>query len=147
MVGIASSSAYRLKHKPGAESFSRAWDAALRLCPTRLVAIGLDWAVNSRVERHYRNGELVMERRIPCTRLLTWFISRLDPLNFGSPAAQAHALATGDPREKARQELPGLIAGFEDVSGEECPTEDIDFLDPRLGEAGSGEPITDQDRA
>jgi hypothetical protein len=32
LVGIASSSAYRLKHKPGAESFSRAWDAALRLC-------------------------------------------------------------------------------------------------------------------
>ena len=25
VVGVASSSAYRLKHKPGAESFSRAW--------------------------------------------------------------------------------------------------------------------------
>jgi len=65
LVGIASSSAYRLKHKPGAESFSRAWDHALRLCPTRLTAIGLDWAVNGRVERHYGNGELVMERRVP----------------------------------------------------------------------------------
>ena len=60
VVGVASSSAYRLKHKVGAESFSRAWDAALRLSPTRLVAIGLDWAVNGRVERHYKNGELVM---------------------------------------------------------------------------------------
>jgi hypothetical protein len=146
LVGIASSSAYRLKHKPGAESFSRAWDAALRLCPTRLVAIGLDWAVNGRVERHYRNGELVLERRIPCTRLLTWFITRLDPLNFGSPAAQAHALATGDARERARQELPGLMASFEDVPEEECPTEDIDFLDDRLGETGHGVPIGDADR-
>ena len=63
LVGVASSSAYRLKHKIGAESFSRAWDAALRLCPTRLVSIGLDWAVNGRVERHYKNGELEMERR------------------------------------------------------------------------------------
>jgi len=35
LVGVASSSAYRLKAKPGAESFSRAWDAALRLCPAR----------------------------------------------------------------------------------------------------------------
>ena len=88
-----------------------------------------------------------MERRIPCTRLLTWFISRLDPLNFGSPAAQAHALAAGDPRDAARRELPVLMASFEDVPEEECPTESIDFLDGRLGEAGSGEPIADQDRA
>ena len=146
VVGVASSSAYRLKHKVGAESFSRAWDAALRLSPTRLVAIGLDRAINGRVERHYKNGELVMERRIPCTRLLTWFISRLDPLNFGSPAAQAHALATGDPRERARQELPGLMASFEDVPEEECPTDEIEFLDGWLGEAGSGERINDQDR-
>src|SRR6476659_2909858 len=41
MVGVASSSAYRLKNKAGAESFSRAWDAALRLCATRLLAIAL----------------------------------------------------------------------------------------------------------
>ena len=146
VVGVASSSAYRLKHKVGAESFSRAWDAALRLSPTRLVAIGLDWAVNGRVERHYRNGELVMERRIPCTRLLTWLISRLDPLQFGSPMAQARALAMGDPREQARCDLPVLMASFEDVPEEECPTESIDFLDDRLGETGAGEPISDQER-
>ena len=146
VAGVASSSAYRLKHKVGAESFSRAWDAALRLSPTRLVAIGLDWAVNGRVERHYKNGELVMERRIPCTRLLTWFISRLDPLQFGSPMAQARALAMGDPCEQARRDLPVLMASFEDVPEEDCPTESIDFLDDRLGETGSGEPITDQER-
>ena len=146
VVGVASSSAYRLKHKVGAEGFSRAWDGALRLSPTRLVAIGLDWAVNGRVERHYKNGELVMERRIPCTRLLTWFISRLDPLQFGSPMAQARALAMGDPREQARRDLPVLMARFEDVPEEDCPTESIDFLDDRLGETGSGEPIADQER-
>jgi hypothetical protein len=146
VVGVASSSAYRLKHKVGAESFSRAWDAALRLCPTRLVAIGLDRAINGRVERHYRNGELVMERRIPSDYLLTWFIARLDPLQFGSPAARALAAATGDPRERARHELPTLIASFEDVHEEECPCEPIDFLDDRLGETGSGEPIRDDER-
>jgi hypothetical protein len=146
LVGLSSSSAYRLRNKAGAESFARAWDHALRLSPTRLVAIGLDRAVNGRVERHYRNGELVMERRIPSDYLLTWFISRLDPATFGSPAAKAHAAATGDPREQARQELPGLMASFEDVSEEDCPTEGIDFLDPRLGETGSGEPISDEER-
>ena len=146
VAGLSSSSAYRLRDRPGADNFARAWDHALRLSPTRLVAIGLDRAINGRVERHYKNGELVMERRIPSDYLLTWFISRLDPATFGSPSARALAAATGDPREKARRELPGLMASFEDVSEEDCPTESIDFLDERLGEAGSGEPIPDEDR-
>lgn len=146
LVGLSSSSAYRLCERAGAESFARAWGLAVRQATTRLVSIGMDRAINGRVERHYKNGELVMERRIPSDYLLTWFISRLDPLTFGSPAARAHALATGDPREQARVELPGLLAAFEDVSEEECPTEDIDFLDDRLGETGSGEPIGDQER-
>jgi hypothetical protein len=147
LVGLSSSSAYRLCERAGAESFARAWGLAVRQAATRLVSIGMDRAINGRVERHYKNGELVMERRIPSDYLLTWFISRLDPVTFGSPAARAHALATGDPREQARTELPGLLASFEDVSEEDCPTEDIDFLDDRLGETGSGEPIGDQDRA
>jgi hypothetical protein len=147
LVGLSSSSAYRLANKAGAESFSRAWDAALRLAATRGTAIAWDRALNGRVERFYRNGELVMERRIPSDYLLTWLLSRLDPLQFGSPAAKALAAATGDPREKARQELPGLIASFEDVPSEECPTESIDYLDERLGETGTGEPIGDEDRA
>jgi hypothetical protein len=146
LVGVASSSAYRLKNRAGAESFSRAWDAAVRLATTRLHAIAFDRALNGRVERHYRDGELVMERRIPSDYLLTWLLSRLDPAQFGTPAAKAHAAATGDPREAARIELPELMAAFEDVSEEECPTEDIDFIDERLGETGSGEPIGDDER-
>ena len=145
-AGVASSSAYRLRNKAGAESFARAWDAALVLATTRGTAIAWDRALNGRVERFYKDGDLVMERRVPSDYLLTWFLARLDPLQFGSPAARAHALAAGDPREAARNELPGLMAGFEDVSEEECEFEPIDFLDDRLGETGSGEPISDADR-
>jgi hypothetical protein len=146
VVGFASSSAYRLRNKAGAESFSRAWDAAVRLCATRLAAIVVDRAVNGRVERHYKDGELVMERRIPSDYLLTWLLSRLDPLQFGSPTARALAAAAGDPRDAARNSLPGLMAAFEDVSEEDCPVEPVDFLDGRLGETGSGDPIDDADR-
>jgi len=146
VVGVASSSAYRLKNKAGAESFSRAWDAAVRLFATRLTAIVLDRAVNGRVERFYKDGELVMERRIPSDYLATWLLSRLAPAQFGSPTAQALAAATGDPRDAARNSLPDLMASFEDVPEEECPCEDIDYLDGRLGETGSGEPIDDGDR-
>jgi hypothetical protein len=118
----------------------------LSLAATRLAAIAFDRALHGRSERFYKDGELVMERRIPSDYLLTWLLARLDPLTFGSPAAKAHALANGDPRERARNDLPRLTASFEDVPEEECPTEDIDYLDGRLGEAGSGEPISDSDR-
>ena len=84
-AGISSRSANRLRNKAGAESFARAWDAALTLAATRLSTIVFDRAVNGRVERVYRDGELVMERRIPSDYLLTWLLSRLDPVQFGPP--------------------------------------------------------------
>ena len=146
VAGVASSSAYRLRNKAGAESFARAWDAALSLAPTRLSAIVFDRAINGRVERFYKDGELVMERRMPSDYLLTWLLSRLDPLRFGSPTAKAHAAATGDPHARAVSELPRLLDSFTDIPPEECEVEPIDFLDPRLGETGSGQPIADHDR-
>src|SRR5947209_9719607 len=132
LVGVASSSAYRLRNRAGANSFARAWDAALRLAATRGTAIAWDRALNGRVERFYKDGELVIERRIPSDYLLTWLLSRLDPLTFGSPGARTLAAAAGDPRENARRELPGLLAGFDDVPSDECPCEPIDYLDGRL---------------
>src|SRR5690242_1041591 len=96
VVGVSSSSAYRLKNKAGAESFSRAWDAAMRQSTTRMGAIAVDRALNGRVERFYKDGELVMERRMPSDYLLTWLLSRLNPAQFGSPTAIALAAATGD---------------------------------------------------
>ena len=146
LVGVASSSAYRLRNRAGAESFARAWDAALRLCATRLTAVMLDRAINGRVERHYKDGELAMERRIPSDYLLTWLLARLDPLQFGSPTAKALAATTGDPRDAARNSLPDLMVSFEDVAEKDCPVEAIDFLDERLGETGSGTPIGDSER-
>jgi hypothetical protein len=146
-VGLSSTSFYNLCKKPGAESFAKAVDAArVMAASSRGAAIAWDRAINGRVERFYKDGELVMERRIPSDYLLTWLLARLDPLTFGSPAAKAQALAMGDPRERARRDLPQLMATFEDVPEEECPTEDIDYLDERLGEAGTGEPVSDQER-
>jgi len=89
IAGVSSRSAYRLRNKAGAESFARAWDAALSLCATRLAAIAFDRALHGRSERFYRDGELVMERKMPSDYLLTWLLSRLDPLQFGSPTANA----------------------------------------------------------
>jgi hypothetical protein len=83
---------------------------------------------------------------MPSDHLLTWLLSRLDPLRFGSPTAKALAAATGDPREAARHDMPSFLDSLSDVTLQDCPTEDIDFLDERLGETGSGIPISDHDR-
>jgi hypothetical protein len=144
LVGLSSTSAYRLRNKAGADSFARAWNAALVLATTRGTAIAWDRALNGRVERFYKDGALVMERRIPSDYLLTWLLSRLDPLTFGSPAAQAHALANGDPREKARAEMPQLLADFTDIPPEECECDSGEYIDDRLGEMADGKVAPDE---
>jgi hypothetical protein len=134
IAGVSSRSAYRLRNKAGAESFARAWDAALSLSATRLAAIAFDRALHGRSERFYRDGELVMERKMPSDYLLTWLLARLDPLQFGSPTAKALAAATGDPRAASRNSLPDLAASLADVAEDLCPIESGDYLDERLGE-------------
>jgi hypothetical protein len=146
LAGVSSRSAYRLRNRAGADDFARAWDAALSLCATRLAAIAFDRALHGRAERFYKDGELVMERRMPSDYLLTWLLSRLDPLQFGSPGAKALAAASGDPRELVRNRFPQLTAAMSDVAPEDCEIEPVDFLDTRLGETGSGDPISDHER-
>ena len=145
LVGLSSTSAYRLRNKAGADSFARAWDAALVLAATRGSAIAWDRAVNGRCERFYKDGELVMERRIPSDYLLTWLLARLDPATFGSPAAKAHAAATTNPREKARAEMPQLLASFTDVSPDDCECDDPHHIDHRLGEMSDGKVLGEED--
>lgn len=134
LVGVTSRSAYMLRNKAGGESFARAWDSALQLAATRLAAIAFDRALHGRSERFYRDGELVMERKMPSDYLLTWLLSRLDPLQFGSPSAKALAAANGDPRERSRNSLPGLVASLVDVAADDCPVESAEAIDERLGE-------------
>jgi hypothetical protein len=134
VAGFTSRSAYALRNKAGAESFARAWDAALSLAATRLAAIAFDRALHGRSERVYKDGELVMERKMPSDYLLTWLLSRLDPLQFGSPTAKALAAANGDSREASRNALPELRAALTDIPADDCPAEPADYIDERLGE-------------
>ena len=128
LAGVSSRSAYRLRNKAGAESFARAWDSALSLAATRLAAIAFDRALHGRSESFYRDGELVMERKMPSDYLLSGLLSRLDPMQFGSPTARALAAATGDPRDRSRQSLPDLTASLVD---DDCPIEAADQIDDR----------------
>jgi len=138
VAGVSTRSALRLRNKAGAEGFAAAWDAALRLAATRLAGIVFDRSINGRVERIYKDGELVAERRVPSDYLLTWLLARLDPVQFGHPAARAAALAAGpNPRLVAAEALPVLTASFADVAPEDCACEPANAIDYRLGEMGS----------
>lgn len=134
LAGVSSRSAYRLRNKAGADDFARAWDAALSQSATRLAAIAFDRALHGRSERIYRDGELVMERKMPSDYLLTWLLARLNPVQFGSPTAKALAAATGDPRDRSRQSLPVFTAALADIAEDDCHVEKAEGIDDRLGE-------------
>jgi hypothetical protein len=134
-AGVSSRSALRLRSKPGGEGFAAAWDAALRMSAPRLAAIAFDRSMNGRVERIYKDGELVAERRVPSDYLLTWLLSRLDPVQFGHPTVRAAALAAGDnPCLAAARAMPALTAGLTDVAPEDCACEPAEAIDRHLGE-------------
>lgn len=102
--------------------------------PHRRRAVAFDRALHGRVERIYKDGELVAERRVPSDYLLTWLLSRLDPAQFGSPRAKALAAATGDPREQARADLLRHAAAFTAIAEEDWKAESPGSFDDRLGE-------------
>ena len=135
-AGVSSRSAYRLRNRAGSASFAQAWDAAQQMSATRLTALAFDRAINGRVERFYKDGELVMERRLPSDRLLTWLLTHLDPMRFGGPVRQA-MLGTSDPRTLAAAALPALTASLTDIDSDDCECEPPAFVDHRAGEMGS----------
>lgn len=135
-AGVSSRSAYRLRNRAGSASFAQAWDTAQQMSATRLTALAFDRAINGRVERFYKDGELVMERRLPSDRLLTWLLAHLDPMRFGGPVRQA-MLGITNPRTLAVAALPVLTASLADVDPADCECEPPAFVDHYSGEMGN----------
>lgn len=124
-VGITPRSAYRLREHPGAADFRSAWNHAMSMASARLAALAFERAVHGSVERIYRNGELVEERREPSDRLLMWLLSHHDPVAFGwltkpqkvAPDPSYYSL------QHARRELPGQLPKLTDVDPADCSVE------------------------
>lgn len=85
-AGVSARSAYRLRARPDAAGFARAWDHALRLATIRLTTIAFERAVKGTVREVWRDGELVGETRTPNDRLLMFLLHRLMPA--GAPDAR-----------------------------------------------------------
>ncbi|WP_109808207.1 hypothetical protein [Sphingosinithalassobacter portus] len=106
-VGLTPRSAYRLRLRPGAEGFHRAWDAALTLASDRLLSMAFERAVHGNLRQVWLRGECVGEERVPSDKLLMFLLRHLDPMRFGRMAGLMQA-DVRDPRDTARDALPDL---------------------------------------
>jgi hypothetical protein len=112
-AGVSARSAYRLRRRPGAEAFDRAWDQALVFASQRLTAIAFDRAINGSRREVWRDGVLVAEMRAPSDRLLMFLLTKWDDKRYGKLGDLYH-IPTTDPRHIARDKLPKALAKLSD---------------------------------
>lgn len=126
-VGLTPRSAYRLREHPKAKSFADAWDHALSMASARLASIAFERAVHGSVERIYRNGELVEERRKTSDRLLMWLLGHIDPVGFGwlSRAPSGAPDISFYKLQHARKHMPRNLGKLNDIDPADCPAEPI----------------------
>jgi hypothetical protein len=77
-VGMTRKSAYRLRDRPGAESFAAAWDRAQGWGQDRTVDVGLERAIHGERVPIVRNGRVVGEIHRHDNRLAMAVLNALD---------------------------------------------------------------------
>jgi hypothetical protein len=78
-VGLSEASAWRLRARPGSESFAHAWDLALQHASAHLMGVAIERALHGARREYWKDGKLVGELVAPSDRLLMWAIDRLKP--------------------------------------------------------------------
>lgn len=81
-VQMTAESAYRLRRHPQAESFRRAWNAALDVGVQRLTDVALERAIEGVATPVFYKGEVVGERRRYNDRLLMFTLRHHDPARY-----------------------------------------------------------------
>lgn len=109
---LTARSAYRMRLRSPA--FAAAWDTAEQLAVGRLAALAFDRAINGRNEQVWHRGELMIEKRVPSDKLLTWLLARLDPRRFAAPWELRKDDAP-DPQAAARQSFPNQLDAIADL--------------------------------
>ncbi|MDT8757917.1 hypothetical protein MZO42_04340 [Sphingomonas psychrotolerans] len=61
-VGMTKQSAYKLRERPGAESFAAAWDCALQMGYDRMFGLAMDRALNGIVTPRFYKGQQIGTR-------------------------------------------------------------------------------------
>lgn len=82
-VGVAPRSAHRLRTRPDAKAFARAWDLALLLAVPRLLAMAFERATHGAIRELWKDGVLIAESRQPSDKLLMFLLQHLRAGWFG----------------------------------------------------------------
>jgi hypothetical protein len=82
-AGVTARSAYRLRMRPGAESFRVAWSQAQKVAVDTLTAIAFDRAIIGVRRGVYSAGKRVGEEWVPSDRLLMFLLTHLDSQRYG----------------------------------------------------------------
>lgn len=124
-VNMTPESAYHLRRQPGAESFRRAWEAALDFGVVRLKDIALERAIEGDLVPVIAGGKLHGYRRVRDSRLLMFAIrmndrapdgrrhgaSRFQPATSASPAASIMmpALSAVEAQDAAAAQIAAFV--------------------------------------
>ncbi|WP_338446181.1 hypothetical protein V5F89_13680 [Pelagerythrobacter marensis] len=81
-VNMSTVGAYHLRRQPGADSFRKAWEAALRLGVQKIEDVAMDRALNGVEVPVYSYGKLVGTRRAYNDRLLMFMLRNRAPERF-----------------------------------------------------------------
>ena len=122
-AGVSSRSAYRLRQRPDAAAFARAWDDALKLASLRLMTLAFERATRGSVSETWKDGDCVRQTRTPSDRMLIYLLDRL------LPAGEARARWSGFETmvDGARGSFPETLGGLADHSVELVPITSRDF--------------------
>jgi len=107
-AGVTPRSAYRLRVRPGAESFDRAWRQALVLGIHRLTSVAFDRAIHGTPRDIWHKGQIVGEERVPSDRLLMYLLKHYDRSRYGNLSGFLPC-DVPDPVNVARDVLPELL--------------------------------------
>lgn len=88
MMTMTPESAYYLRRQPGAESFRKAWEAALALGVQRLEDVAMERALNGIEVPVYHFGAVVGTRRVYNDRLLMFLLRNRAPERFAADGAR-----------------------------------------------------------
>jgi hypothetical protein len=122
LVGMTRQSAYAFRQTAAGRAFDLAWDAALLLARQRLIDESFELAFEGSVERIYRDGKLVQEKRKRDPKMLLATIERL-----GSKAALGSA-----PVKAVAQEFSAFLDAM-DADANRQGGGTSDFMECRAG--------------
>jgi hypothetical protein len=110
-------SAYRLRLRPDAADFNRAWGVALDIAAHRLTSLAFERAIHGTPKAIYHKGEKVGEEYVPSDRMLMFLLKHFDRRRYGNLSGFT-PVNVPCPVQAARDALPDMLAPLRDSDEE-----------------------------